>query len=237
MTPLLGTKTPSAPVGDKSGEDTRAARSLPSCALWRGMGRLWRGMGRPEPLSAHRPHQEEGLSGFHETRNTTFFAVGAPGTHNQKPPPGPPRTPPGHCFPARCGAAWGGYGAAWAAVVPRTGTRPVGFSPAKGHASWLSPVPPAASRRATSSPTNGFSRNTRHETRPFPHFPRIPTNSRDFPLFPGPPTPPMSACRSRSRSASQQEPFATAAAALWAASTAANATGTHVQKAERSGLR
>ena len=23
--------------------------------------------------------------------------------------------PPGRCFPARCGAAWGGYGAAWAA--------------------------------------------------------------------------------------------------------------------------
>ncbi len=72
MTPLLGTKTPSAPVGGKSGGDRRAARSLLSCALWRGMGRLWRGMGgmgRPEPLSAHRPHQQQGLSGFHETRN------------------------------------------------------------------------------------------------------------------------------------------------------------------------
>ncbi|MDE0436024.1 MAG: hypothetical protein OXH92_18645 [Bryobacterales bacterium] len=29
--------------------------------------------------------------------------------------------PAGHCFPARCGAAWGGYGAAWAAATPRTG--------------------------------------------------------------------------------------------------------------------
>ena len=33
--------------------------------------------------------------------------------------------PPGRCFPARCGAAWGGYGAAWAAwgapsLCPRT---------------------------------------------------------------------------------------------------------------------
>ena len=87
MTPLLRTKTPSAPVGDKSGGERRAARaaaflvftnhetrdtkydffrrgctrdaqsetaawtavhaarSLLSCALWRGMGRLWRGMG------------------------------------------------------------------------------------------------------------------------------------------------------------------------------------------------
>ena len=72
MTPLLGTKTPSAPAGDKSGGDGRAARPLLSCALWRGMGRLWRGMGGmgcPEPLSAHRPHQQQGLSGFHETRD------------------------------------------------------------------------------------------------------------------------------------------------------------------------
>ncbi len=38
MTPLLGTKTPSAPVGDRSGGGRRAARSLLSCALWRGLG-------------------------------------------------------------------------------------------------------------------------------------------------------------------------------------------------------
>ena len=47
-------------------------RSLLSCALWRGMGRLWRGMGgmgRPEQLSAHHPHQQQGHSGFHETRD------------------------------------------------------------------------------------------------------------------------------------------------------------------------
>ena len=72
MTQLLGTKNPSAPVGDVPGGDKRAARSLLSCALWRGMGRLWRGMsgmGRPEPLSAQRPHQQQGLSGFHETRD------------------------------------------------------------------------------------------------------------------------------------------------------------------------
>ena len=81
MTPLLGTKIPSAPVGSKSGGYGRAARSLLSCALWRGMGRLWRGMGgmgRPEPLSAHRPHQQQGLSGFHETRDTAFFRLGRP---------------------------------------------------------------------------------------------------------------------------------------------------------------
>ena len=53
-------------------QSPRAARSLLSCALWRGMGRLWRGMGgmgRPEPLSAHRPRRQQRLSGFHETRD------------------------------------------------------------------------------------------------------------------------------------------------------------------------
>ena len=72
MTPLLGTKTPSAPVGAKSGGDGRAARSLLSCALWRGMARLWRGMGGGRP-----PHRQQGLSGFHETRDTAFFRITA----------------------------------------------------------------------------------------------------------------------------------------------------------------
>ncbi len=161
MTPLLGTKTPSAPVGDKSGGDTRAARSLLSCALWRGIGRLWRGMGGmgcPEPLSAHRPHQQQGLSGFHETRDTAFFRITAVrfsvGVRGVASPETAVRAtvpagkslfpvhhcsllfamvhqkilscasalvPPGRCFPVRCGAAWGGYGAAWAAAVARTG--------------------------------------------------------------------------------------------------------------------
>ena len=62
MTPLLGTKTPSALV-DKSGGDRRAARSLPSCALWRGMGRLWRGMGGRRP-----PRRQHGLYAFHESQ-------------------------------------------------------------------------------------------------------------------------------------------------------------------------
>ena len=90
MTPLLGTKTSSAPVGANSGGDRRAGRSLLSCALWRGMGRLWRGMGgmgRPEPLSAHRPHQQQGLSGFNETRDT-----GLPGAPRGV-PSGPARIP------------------------------------------------------------------------------------------------------------------------------------------------
>ena len=107
MTPLLGTKNPSAPVGDKSVGDRRSARSLLSCALWRGMGRLWRGMGgmgRPEPLPAHRPHQQEGLSGFHGSRDTNhglfavLFDVGAHGSHRQEPSPGH-GFPVHHCSP------------------------------------------------------------------------------------------------------------------------------------------
>ena len=42
-----------------------AARSLLSCALWRGMGRLWRGMGGRRP-----PHRQHGLLGFHQPRDT-----------------------------------------------------------------------------------------------------------------------------------------------------------------------
>ena len=100
MTPLLAAKTRSAPAGDKSGGDRRAARSLLSCALWRGMGRLWRGMGgmgRPEPLSAHRPQQQQGLSGFsrntkHETRITAFVVArhgAAMARHGRPPSPAP----------------------------------------------------------------------------------------------------------------------------------------------------
>ena len=60
MMPLLGTKTPSAPVGAKSGGDRRAARSPLSCALWSGMARLWRGMGGRRP-----PRRQHGLLVIH----------------------------------------------------------------------------------------------------------------------------------------------------------------------------
>ena len=123
MTPLSGTKNPSAPVGDKSGGDRKAARSLLSCALWRGTGRLWRGMGgmgRAEPLAAHHPRQQQGLSGFHETRITEF---GRPVTASLF-------TIVHHCS-----------------------------------AKNVTPEPAAEPRRATPSPTNRFSRITRHESR------------------------------------------------------------------------
>ena len=43
----------------------RAARSLLSCALWSGMGRLWSGMGGRRP-----PRRQHGLWGFHQPRDT-----------------------------------------------------------------------------------------------------------------------------------------------------------------------
>ena len=165
MTPLLGTKNPSATVGDKSGGDRRAARAAAFQVftkhetrdprhesrplLWRGMGRLWRGMGgmgRPEPLSAHRPRRQQRLSGFHETRD--------------------PR--PGYCQARR---------------VSQREFR--GFHETRITAFWFFPVPPATPRRATQARPTGFSRDTNHESRPlcFPthYFPRFPGISRPPP--------------------------------------------------------
>ena len=152
MTPLLGTRTPSAPVGDASAEDERASQVTASKVFTKHetritnhesrpffppeTGFLPRETGflppdcdflpnhngsktrnspqfvgirrnssdsdlRPEPLSAHRPHRQHGLLGFHETRDTNHgfyafhesrplhmavrFAVGGQESHHQKP--------------------------------------------------------------------------------------------------------------------------------------------------------
>ena len=74
MTPLLGTKTLSAPVGDKSGGDTRAARSLLSCALWRGMGGYGAAWAAAVPRTGNRAFR---VFTKHETRNTAFFRITA----------------------------------------------------------------------------------------------------------------------------------------------------------------
>ena len=47
------------------GKGPRAVRSLLSCALWRGIGRLWRGMGGRRP-----PRRQHGMLGFHQPRDT-----------------------------------------------------------------------------------------------------------------------------------------------------------------------
>ena len=159
MTPLLGTKTPSALVGAKSGGDGRTARSLLSCALWRAMGRLWRGMGGGRP-----PRRQHGLYAFHESQlpyprfpTISHDFPAFPGISRPPPPPikcpravrlswSAARTaaPPGRCFPARCGAAWGGYGAAWAA--------------------WGAP---SHCSRTVRTGNRAFRVFTKHETRPF----------------------------------------------------------------------
>ena len=132
---------------------------------------------RREPDGGKRRAQMERKYRFlrpsgYETRITAFvsvvFAVGAQGTHNQKPPPGPPLLPPDRRFPARCGAAWGGYGAACAAAVPRAGNTACWvFNQPRITQHGFSPAPPATPRRATSTPDNGFS--AKHESRVTKH--------------------------------------------------------------------
>ena len=248
MTPLLGTKTPSALVGAKSGGDRRAARSLLSCALWSGMARLWRGMGGRRP-----PRRQHGLLVFHQPRDTQHGFTLPSGDFkesNLKPDQRvftnherrlfSPCMRKGHTVRnhrpdrrarrpvatflrvvARHGAAMERYGRP---PSPAQATRPAGFSPATGYATWYFPCPPATSWRATSSPTNGFF--TKHETRNTNHgfffesrlpYPRFPTISHHFPAFPGPPTPLR--C---SRSASRRAPSAAAPTALRARSSEAD---------------
>ena len=116
-------------------------------------------------------------TGFHETRNTRHESRPLcfsshdfprfPGITHDFPAPPPPwervRAPFGRCFPARCGAAWGGYGAAWAAVVPRAGNTADWVFTSNESRNMFSPCPPATPRRATPSPANGVFTN--HETR------------------------------------------------------------------------
>ena len=202
--PLQGTGTSSTPVGDVPSGDKRATRSLLSCALWRGMGRLWRGMGgmgRPELLSAHRPHQQQGLSGFQETRDPRPGYCQAHGKcqreflgfhetritrHESRPLCFSRDTSHesrllrfSRCFPASCGAAWGGDGAAWAAAVPRAGNKAcMVFT---NHETRLFRPFPFTGRQTflleqTRPPNHAF-----HETRVTKHESRLLSFSRCFP--------------------------------------------------------
>ncbi len=105
------------------------------------------------------------------------------------------------CFPARCGAASGCYGAAWAAVVPRAGNTACWVFTSHESRNMVFPLPSGDSKESNSKPdqqvfTNHETRITNHESRPLclssHDFPRFPTISRHFPLFFGPPLPPES---------------------------------------------
>ena len=110
----------------------------------------------------------------HESRITVFmalrFAVDAPCGEKAELKMAEPKTEirrPAAAFlrvVVRHGAAMARHGRR---PSPAPATRPVGFSPATRHATWVFPVPPAAPGRATPTPANGFSRITRHESRPF----------------------------------------------------------------------
>ena len=127
--------------------------------------------GFPFPLRRLQGEQPQARpTGFHETRDTKhesllFFAVGARGSTIRNPRPDRRARCPVAAFlrvMVRHGAAMVRHGRP---PSPAPATRPVGFSPATRHAKWFFPVPAATPRRATPSPTNRFSRITRHETR------------------------------------------------------------------------
>ena len=109
--------------------------------------------------------------------------------------------PPGRCFPARCGAAWGGYGAAWAAAVPRAGntackvftnheTRDMAFMlfTRQESRNMVSPCPSGGSKERSPKPDQRVFTN--HESR------LLRFSSHDFPAFPSPPPGKGSASRS-----------------------------------------
>ena len=119
------------------------------------------------------------------------------GTKTPSAPVGPSRVgteePPGRCFPALCGAAWGGYGAAWAAAVPRTGNAAFMVLHGTRVTKHGFPRPCGDSRESNPKPDQRVfheTRDTKHESRllrfPTHDFPPFPTISRHFPA---PPTP------------------------------------------------
>ena len=143
MTPLLGAKSPSAPVGDAPAGDGRAARSLLSCAWWRGIGRLWRGMGGRRPQ-----RRQHGLYAFHETRDTKHGFDGRSGRHGS----GRVASRKTAARSLLSCALWRGMGRLW-----------------RGMGGMGCPEPLSAHHQHQQQGLSGFheTRDTRHETRPF----------------------------------------------------------------------
>ena len=168
----------------------RRFRSLLSCALWRGIGRLWRGMGGRRPprrqhgmLGFHQPRDTQhvfplpsggskesspksGLRGFHETRNTRHESRLSCFSRNTSHGfSGRPATA-FLCVVARHGAAMARHGRR---PSPAPATRPVVFSPATNQATCFSLALRGSKESSPKPGLRGFheSRITKHESRPF----------------------------------------------------------------------
>ena len=126
----------------------------------------------PVPPAAPRratPCPARGFFTNHESRNTNH------GLYAFLPTISRPPHPPGKGSARRSVAALlrvvARHGAAMARhgrlPSPAPATRPVGFSPATRHATWVFPIPPATPGRAAPSPVNRFFTN--HETRDTNH--------------------------------------------------------------------
>ena len=125
-------------------------------------------------------NSKPGQRAFHETRDTK---------HESRP------LCLCRCFPARCGAASGVYGAAWAAVVPRAGNTACWVFTSHETRNMVFPCSSGDSKESNPKPDQQVF--TKHETRNTNHglYAFLPTISHDFPAFPAilrPPLPPES---------------------------------------------
>ena len=152
--------------------------SLLSCAPWRGIGRLWRGMGGRRP-----PRRQHGRLGFHQPRITQHvFPLPSGDSNESNPKPGQRVFHESRitkhesrplcfcrCFPARRGAASGGYGAAWAAAVPRAGNTAGWVFTSHESRNMFFLLPSGDSNESNPKPGQRVfheSRITKHESRP-----------------------------------------------------------------------
>ena len=233
MTPLLGTKNPSATVGDKSGGDRRAARAAAFQVFTKHETRD----PRHGYCQARRVSQRE-FRGFHETRNTR---------HESRP-----------LLWRGMGRLWRGMGGMGrpeplSAHRPAPATAPFGFSrntrpetrllpgaprkPARiprfsrntNHGFLVFPCPSGDSKESNPKPDQ----RVFHETRITNHglYASLPTISHDFPAFPGPPQPPDQMPRRRPPQLSSPSGLPPRTIR------SGESPMSHAEKGERSGLR
>ncbi len=146
-----------------------AARSLLSCALWCGMGRLWRGMGGCRP-----PLRQQGLLGFHQPRDTQHgfsLFLSLRRLQGEQPQPRPTgfhdTRDTNHELCRRPVAAFlrvvARHGAAWAAAVSRSVNTACWVFTSHETRKMVFPCPSDDSKE--SNPNPGQRVFTNHETR------------------------------------------------------------------------